>query len=93
MQVNQKTPPDWEGLMLRIQETFDTALRRFLEFFGADFDFGQLLVGRKKFVELQAVLLHNVLDVVVVEAQVLGFVVVRIYQSDEFVVSLYDNTF
>ena len=57
-----------------IEVALDAALGGLLELFLADFYFGNLFVGRQLLVQLVAVLLHDVADVVVVEAHVLGLV-------------------
>ena len=78
-------------MILSVQVSFDAAFRCFFELRLANFNLRNLLVCRQHFVQLVAVLLHNVTDILIVESHVLGLVVVGINQSDEFVVALNDD--
>ena len=76
---------------LGIQESLDTPLRCFCKLLGAYLYFCDFLVAWQLLIELLAVLLHDILDIILVEVHVLRLVIVRLYASDEFRVTLYDH--
>ena len=76
---------------LFVQIALDTPFWRLLEFFFLNVDGHNLLVGRELFIKIYLIQLHDVADVLFRKIQLLCFLVVRMNQSLQAVVTLYDD--